>query len=179
MIFLIGISHDMQIGKDGVKCHPFIEYVKKVCLESKIDILAEEWNEDSYSLWKITSTTVENVARELKIQYRYCDPNYIQKTYLGIPTQLEIQKKLGSILAAPIQKESSKYHPERELFWYKKIEDVIHKNILFICGSDHISCHNTYSKSGFDTLLTQKGCNVEILPKTFISDFTNNMIPVT
>jgi hypothetical protein len=81
MIYLIGVRHDIQfdpaphrakIVRD--KRESFKTHVLEVIENLGISILAEEFNEDAKKLWRVSETTLEQVAKTKGIEHRFCMP---------------------------------------------------------------------------------------------------------
>lgn len=66
-----------------------------------------------------------------------------------------------------INREQAKDHQKREAFWLEKIGSRVASNIIFVCGSGHLSGHSKYRQEGFDSLLKQKGISVTVIPRLF------------
>jgi len=170
MIYLLGISHDIQTGNAEELCKKFEVYLKEQSKNKEFDILVEEWSEDASKCCHIDKTTVQKIASDLDLDPRYCDPSIAERKRLGIPTRKEIWNKPNIQSEEDVDREESKYHPKRELFWYNQIKDILNNNIIFICGEEHLSMCSKFRKEGFDTLLNKKGHDVQVLDRKFVSE---------
>jgi hypothetical protein len=137
MLCLIGVRHDIQFDpaphiakvvrdKRGL----FKAYVLEVIEKFGIAVLAEEFNDDGKRLWRVSETTLEQIAKNKGIEHRFCDPTAVERE------ENEIEKS-----------DSDK----REQFWLTRIQDCKDKNVLFVCGDDHFdSFSKKLNAAGFD-----------------------------
>lgn len=181
MIYLIGVN-DHNIQHDGNGCadlslrNKFSAFLRNKIKELGIDLLAEEFNEDA--LYKVSHgkiATVKNVVEELKseklkIGHRFCEPS---KTYRKLKNILSSSEILSKKLNIHSYKESSpnldknqqkifnsekkKSFLARETFWFEQISNSLDKNIIFVCGADHVE--------RFGALLLEKGYKSIVLVK--------------
>lgn len=174
MIYLIGVNNH-NIQHDGNGCadlslrNKFSAFLKNKIVEYDIALLAEEFSEEAlYKTSKGNMTTAQSAVKDLKaenlkIEHRFCDPDEEKRKEIGIPSRDEIKSKLGlrgpilldSIQDKQIKEELRKYYPTREQFWFNKISDCFDRNILFLCGSNHIE--------SFSLLLNSRQYKTEIL----------------
>jgi len=179
MIYLIGISdHNIQHNGNN-SADPFLRnkfsiFLKEKIKEHNIILVAEEFNEDA--LHKVSNgniATVKNVVEELKseklkIEHRFCEPSEAYRKSKNILSPSEILSKTLNIhsygescpnLDKNQQKifksEMKKSFLARETFWFEKIRGYLDKNMIFVCGVDHIG--------SFELLLTKKGHKPMIL----------------
>ena len=148
MVYLIGGRHDIQFDPGP---HPskivrdkrasFKAHVLKVIETLGISILAEEFSDEAKELWGVSESTLEQLANAKGIEHRFCDPTPVQREENGIE-----------------QSDSDK----REQFWLSRIQDCKSRNILFVCGSDHVEA--------FGKKLIAAGFDVEHGPRWRISD---------
>jgi len=170
MVYLLGISHKFQWKKDLPNAREFKDYLKKKSKSLKIDLIAEEFSEEGLKKNKIKNTIPQEVAEDLNITHKFCEPNKEDLEKIGWISYGKIKKRLGfddPILAGSpedkaIIKEQRKFYYIRETYWLKQLEQYKNKNILFICGKDHI--HNSNS---LKSLLNEFGFNYKILPQRF------------
>ena len=179
MIYLIGISdHNIQHNGNN-SADPFLRnkfsiFLKEKIKEHNIILVAEEFNEDA--LHKVSNgniATVKNVVEELKsgklkIEHRFCEPSEAYRKLKNILSPSEIlSKKLnihsygesGPNLDKDQQKifdsEIKKSFSARETFWFEKIGNYLDRNVIFVCGADHVR--------SFGALLTRKGYRPTVL----------------
>lgn len=172
MIYLIGVDHKIQ--HNGIGCadlslrNKFSAFLKDKIQEYGITLLAEEFNEDCLKNLKDIAT-IKNVAEELKIEHRFCElsenerkvrkilsPSEIYSEKLNIHSYSGLKPNLNKEQGEIFDKEMEKSFLQRETEWFCKISDCLNtKNILFICGSDHLE--------SFLLLLNSRQCKVKIL----------------
>ena len=174
MIYLIGLYHDVQHKgfrstdpDDKRQRHDLINkfkiYLKENYEKLKFKLIAEELSKEVLLKGKTDYCTAREVAKELGIDHRFCDPESDDRKILGIPSTKEIREKLGLKVKGGLNhqdierldKERRKYYPIREQFWFDKIEGEINDSIIFICGSEHVDT--------FEKLLIKKSCDVKVL----------------
>jgi hypothetical protein len=153
MVYLVAVNHSVQFKRESQQTKQFIAYLREKIKILNIALMAEEWSNEASKTWKVATSTVEDLANELEIPYQACDLGKEERSRLGI---------------------GKEDFSKRENYWHQKIRDKVNQNILFICGTKHISTFNPSRNSqGFDKLLKDNGWNVEILPEQF-SDEENN-----
>jgi len=170
MVYLIGVNHDVQFKRGKSETDRFIAYLKQKIKELNIPFIAEESSDDAKKKHNVRTTIVEDIAKQLKIEYRACDPTLKEREAEGIPSEKDIIFGLGmsGLLSheqvEKVDQEGAKYHPQRERIWLKKIRDKKYQDMIFICGFDHLSKYNPRrKKDGFDKLLIQNGWEVKFL----------------
>ena len=161
MIYLVGISdHNKQ--HNGNDCadlflrNKFSAFLKDKIKEYGIALLAEEFNEDCLKNSKGNIATVRSVAEELKtkgikLEHIFCEMSESERKRRGILSPSEIWSKKLDIKSyqgsSPnlnenqkniFDKEIEKSFLARETFWFEKISDYFDRNILFVCGLDHV-----------------------------------------
>lgn len=167
MIYLLGVDHQVQHQKDIQISKNFLFYLTKKVKELNITVIGEEWSSELLEENGVTTTTPQDVARELNIAHIFCNPNSEEMKILGIPNREAIKNKLGikglvflnSYEDKQIIAEQRKYFPIKERFWLNKIKNRLRENIIFVCGTDHLK--------SFGKLLSDSGCKFQILPKRF------------
>jgi len=172
MIYLVGIS-DHNVQHNGNGCadlfvrNKFSMFLKEKIKEYDISLVAEEFNEDAlYEVSKGNISTVKNVAEELKseglkIEHRFCElsknerkarnilsPSEIYSEKLNIHRYSGPKPKLDKDQQKIFDGEMEKSFLARETVWSEKISDYIDRNVIFVCGVDHVR--------SFELLLTGK-----------------------
>lgn len=172
MIYLIGVNHNIQ--HDGNNCadlslrNKFSAFLKNKIKEYGIVLLAEEFNEDCLKNSKGNIATVKSVAEESKIEHRFCEPRENERKSRNILSPNEIYSKkldihsyhgsspnLNEDQQKIFDREMEKAVLARETEWFQKISDCLDRNILFVCGQDHIE--------SFLLLLNSRQYKVKIL----------------
>ena len=168
MLYIVGVNHSVQFKNDDLSLG-FLVFVKNIIDGYVIEIIAEEWSNDANSLWKIKESNLSLLSKELNKYLIQFEPNEIDKNKFGIMTRLDIRKKAESFIPSvktvedikqrKLEKERLKkqnYIP-REIYWLEKIKPYLNKNILIICGNDHITT--------FCSLLLKNSINNIVLSK--------------
>jgi hypothetical protein len=152
MVYLIAVNHSVQYNRGSQQTKKFIVYLMEKIRSLNITFIAEEWSNDASKTWKVATSTVEDLAQELNIQYEACDPDRKERNRLEIGDE-----------------ETDENFSKRESYWYEKVRDKINRHtILLICGSKHVSIFNpTRPGQGFDLLLVKNVCGVQVLPERF------------
>jgi hypothetical protein len=152
---VFGESECVREKREAFKAH-VAEMIDKL----DIEILAEEWSEESrhkpqeketalddqseQAMWEAAlapcnyETVLEQFSKAEGIDHRFCDPDATEKQALGI----EVDPR----------KETDSDRDKREQFWLSKIADCKSKRVLFVCGDDHYGA--------FAELLKNNGFNV-------------------
>lgn len=168
MVSLIGVDHIVQYTNDYSDkslIKSFSQYLVERAKQLKITLMAEEFNKEVLLMSNATACTARDVAEDLGIEHRFCDPTSSEREQVGIPSQRKIKEQLGfkGLLKDKekkrVDEEESKYHLKREQFWLDKIRDKAHEPIIFICGDNHLE--------SFKALLINKGFEVTILGKNW------------
>ncbi|MBN2402765.1 MAG: hypothetical protein JXN64_10235 [Spirochaetes bacterium] len=175
MTYIIGVDHLIQYNNGIVPeeiFREFAEFLKEKSRMLNINLIAEEFSEEAlYDVYCATTATVKKAAGELGIEHRFCDVEDGDRKKLGIPYYADIRDSIKKkynitdkiipdhVLGKKIEKETSDFSKTfwglREEFWFNKISDSLDKNILFICGHEHVE--------RFAGLITQKGSSCSIL----------------
>jgi hypothetical protein len=139
VIYLIGIDHQVQHAKNIDIAKLFSSYLEKKVTDLNVDIIAEEWFEELLEMNNVTSTIPQDIAKKFKIKHIFCDPNKQERERIGWKTKAD--------------------NHLREKYWLDKIKNSSQKNIIFICGSEHLE--------SFKKLIITEGYRAEILPDKF------------
>ena len=169
MIYLIGVNHfKVQFTTDNADVQlieAFARYLKEQAEKYKIALIAEELSKEVLCKYKAKACTAQDVATELGIWYRPCDPNSLERKKLGIPSECEVKEQLGLGLCLSneelerLEEEEKKYWSKREQFWFDCIADKLHEPTIFICGVKHVE--------RFQSLLINRGYEVRMLVKNW------------
>ena len=112
----------------------FSVYLELSARELKVTEIAEEFNEDALDKSNTTHCIAREVAAKLGIGHCFCDPTAEERRQHAIFTD-----------------------DQREQFWLKQLSGPKEKDILFICGEDHIE--------SFSRRLTEAGYSNRILSR--------------
>ncbi len=161
--YLIGTNHAHQLegDKDGDSV-AFATYLTALCSDNRIDLMAEELNEEAITLWKAQGSVVRSVASRLSICHLFCDPKREDRRRLSILTVGEAAKKLGYELSwtreqnAAVEAEARKTWPARERFWLERLRQVPFNRCAFVLGAEHVHTFgNLLSSEGFTVHVAQ------------------------
>ena len=139
MVYLIGVNHSVQHEGalnplKSAEIERFKSHISESIKTNHITLIAEEFSDESIRLSGISRSVLQGVAAREGIEHRLCDPNTLERREHSIKKQ---------------------DHRKREQFWLCRIADAKNQNILFVCGSDHVT--------SFKELLEQSGYVVQIL----------------
>jgi hypothetical protein len=142
MVYLIGVRHLVQHDAPRAekivreKRATFRRHVLEVIEELNITILAEEFSDEAKKICHVSETTLEQFGKAKGIEHRFCDPTSIEREEKGI-------KKAD--------------WDKREEIWLSRIKDCKNRNVLFVCGDEHVEA--------FGQKLIATGFDVEHAPK--------------
>lgn len=170
MIYILGTDHSNQyidINGHFEKSEMYVKVLEMLEV-NKIEVIAEELSEDAISLHNKKDSLLRSLACKYNIPHLFVDMTEAQRVALGynrmkeeyikdrIDKNSELKRGNFSISSRREYQELQEFiFPIRENFWYEMLNDVLDKNILFVCGSDHIK--------SFSKLLKLKGHEVTII----------------
>jgi hypothetical protein len=154
MIYVIGVNHyeeQFPHEKNNIdKINRLQNFVRKVCKENNIQLIAEEWRDEVRELSVTGKTYIEELAPKIPITYFPCDLNMPERKALGIKSRPEIAQELGLNfpLILPDSKEEEMVNntaaakagdTKREEVWLERIlaRAGADKNVLLVCGYEH------------------------------------------
>ena len=152
MIYILGVEHfTVQLPNkinDATKVEKFIEQVKSICKEKKINLIAEESSKDALSYQNIDSTHIGKIVSELGVEYMLCDPGINERNRIGVKQRDIIASELSipfppitQIQEDKINELAKEFDRKREKYWLDqiKLRDIMNnKEILLICGFEHV-----------------------------------------
>jgi hypothetical protein len=139
MIYLLGVDHQVQHARQISLAKRFASYLSDNIEKLNIKFVGEEWSEDASKISNVKTTVPQDIAFKYNVQHRFCDPNEIDRKKIGWKSKQDDRL--------------------REMFWLDKIKDKRNKEIIFICGVNHLE--------SFSTLLNKDRFMVKILPERF------------
>lgn len=169
MFYIIGVHHGVQFDKQYSSTPGFISYLIKVIKKYAIEIIAEESSKDVLKEWRIEKTSVQEISVNHDLQYIACDPSIDERKTLGIRSDEEIKQEKGlpKILnheqLAILDKEKIKDFPKRENYWLDKIKKYSDRQVIFICGLQHLD--TTLRTLTFQDLLSANSYKYTLLKK--------------
>jgi hypothetical protein len=95
VIYLLGVDHQVQyrgpaVTPDREKAtKEFSEFIEAKSKELKISLIAEELSEDVIRRNHASSVTAMEVAKQLGIDHRFCDPTKNQRKELDIGQDID------------------------------------------------------------------------------------------
>lgn len=148
-VYLIGINHSYQIAhKDyGDKPEKLRQLLMQLVEVHAPASIAEEYNGEAKVRFGAATTIAESVAKKHKLNHYLCEPNRSRRKLLGILGDNGVIQKFysGSYLLPNEDKWPAALHQKRredfakrEKHWLKVIKRALGKDIIFICGSDHV-----------------------------------------
>ncbi len=147
-LHLLGTDHAYQFGI-GVYGHTdctaeaeaaFSRLIKNLCHDRKIKAIGEELNDDALKEKNKTESIPFQVAKQLYLHHRYCEPNHVERSDLLIFDDNQItligfpNRRAESEIAA----DKATAWEKREQFWLDRILELNTWPLLFICGSLHV-----------------------------------------
>jgi hypothetical protein len=181
VIYLLPISHDVQLGHD-VSSGQYEIYLKESIKSLKINLICEELSEDDVKA-SVHTCIALNLSKELGVDYEFCNPRDKERKKIGMLSPEEIMEKMDKLHGKAktkntksnktsllkFKKEMTADHNKREAYWLKKININKEKKIIFIFGVGHLSSHRSVLGDGFDKLLESEGHKIYILSMNFIN----------
>ena len=160
---VIGTSHTIQTSDQQLK--PFLE---SLCRQFQVRAMAEEMNKEALAENGCAASIPMQVASELQIPHRFCDPNRAERGKLGIRQENDIRAQAfvsnSTLSESEIAARIAESHAKRERYWLEQIRDLDVWPVLFICGADHVT--------SFCRLLEQQGIATHIVAEDWISNNT-------
>jgi hypothetical protein len=136
-IYIVGTNHELQHDAPPRRVAVDLaqearrrlqDYLRTLIGRLKPQVIAEEFSEDVLGL-KNASSTVVPIAQEFGLTHRFCDPGRSERMALGLPP-------FGTEECDPPDRH--RFDEIRESYWLTQLSDVIRKEILFICGAEHV-----------------------------------------
>jgi hypothetical protein len=150
MLHIAGTSHHYQFGA-GVRFGPdhcteaderaFVELLHNLAHSCAAEVFAEELNQQALAEVGKTSSVMQLVAATLKLPHLFCEPDRAERTALKIMDENEIRfsvfpKRLDE---AVVQARAAESWRRREQEWLQRLVIAKSKNVVFVCGANHIS----------------------------------------
>lgn len=168
MIYILPTRHDIQLGL-GASPKPLLDHIDKLVKEHDVDIITEEIHPDI--LRGDSISPIGRFAHEHDLSYTYLDPSLLQEKELGIPSPQDISSAKNQITG---QKMMLKRARKREKYWFPTIMKInnSYKNILLVCGANHVSKNFGSGRKGIDSLLSKKN-----IPSKILGNFLSSTSP--
>ena len=144
-LYIVGTHHKHQFGQCSAfgpreqACDAFAAYLKRQCLSLGINALAEEMCSDARQKWQIEQTVPQSLAQDLGIIHADCDPNEEERNALGIRHEglVKMTGLMQEESEVTIQRNIRVEYDKREQEWIRRIGQLPHDRVLFVCGTDH------------------------------------------
>ena len=143
-VFLIGTYHRYQMrggffSVTSSQWEEFIAMLRNVIFQNGLCSIAEELNkEDLKRHFCPDESSACQLADELGVEHRYCDPDTATRNKLSIP-------------------EGKEGHPKREQYWLEQLQSFNRFPGLFIMGADHFeSFRDLLRQSGFEVVEVER-----------------------
>lgn len=135
-VVLIGTRHSIQ--RDFTRSD-FREYIKSNIAKHNVDAIAEEID--------VNDSVVSDITTNLGLEYKIVEPNEQERIALGIDSFNQIENSIFmefdnyESLEAAAECEARKQNTfrAREKEWLKRLDTMQGKQLLMICGANHIT----------------------------------------
>ena len=154
-VMLIGTSHKYQL-RGTPAADAFRTFIEQVCATKPFRAIAEDMSLEGLTNRQASRSVCEEIAIELGLCHRYCDPDNQQRSTLGIRQKniIKIEGWLSGRSEENIRQEISTSHSIREQCWLDKLLDLERWPVLFVCGACHIE--------SFGRLAEANGLSVDV-----------------
>jgi len=117
----------------------FAEFISSTARDGSVVGLAEENSVEALAEANVAQSTVEVIARKLRLRHRYCDPDMKMRVELGIfqESQIRVSTFPEGLAEEEVQRRFEESMRAREQYW---LSDLITFNawpVLLICGANH------------------------------------------
>ncbi|MBI3405043.1 MAG: hypothetical protein HY046_06255 [Acidobacteria bacterium] len=153
MFHIIGVNHRVQGAKSGVdRTADQVAYAE--CLARAIDdhtpdLVAEEHSPEALASCGQDISVTKEVAAAGGVEHKFCDPTTEQRAAIGYKDAYAISLEISLDDPSGLSQTEIKilgqatayvhYFPIREQFWLDEMKDYTAKEVVFVCGSDHIA----------------------------------------
>ncbi len=157
-VIIIGTDHRYQrrdVELDNRAHELFTLLLRNLASEHGVRGIAEECNLAALAEYDVEESTVEAIARDLKVPHRYCDPDRRERAALGISQENDIRAGhiLDNVSEEQIQSEIQDSLRRREVYWLQQVNDFDLWPVLFVCGADHVQSFASLLKSQGHTVV--------------------------
>lgn len=150
MLHIIGTGHHYQFGSSvrfgNYRCsaedqNAFARLLRDLATSCVADVLAEELNPQALEEVGKTTSVMQLVAAELAIPHLFCEPDRTERAKLGIRDENEIRVSSfpNDLHESVVQSLLAESWRRREQEWLRRLVGARSKNVVFVCGSEHIS----------------------------------------
>lgn len=172
MIYILGVNdHHYQaiIPRNNSYEDEFYDYILKHVRAKEIRHLAEEMNDEFLQReYGAQESVCRKISNDLGISHSMCELNTDERRQLGIKSREEFMREEllrgdGTKSSEQVDKEFGAYQKKqfniRENAWFDNLQPHLSKNVLFVCGADHV---NTFPR-----VLKSKGFKSRVICKSW------------
>lgn len=160
-IYLIPTRHEYQWNAELPETNELSAKLIELVHKFSIDFIGEEFSTDALNLSGHLSVA-QNVAEKFNINHEFCDPDEITRKKIGYPIQSDLRTRFGirsshegTVESVARKKYEKLFFYIRENYWLDQINKAGTKNIIFICGREHVENFTTkLLESGYSVLIT-------------------------
>ena len=141
-IILVGVEHRIQwipqnSGPEWQQdLDQFAAHLRDIVLETKADLIAEEFSEELIWINNALDSVSRNVASSLDIKHLFCLLNETERQQLGIETD-----------------------DQRESLWLARLLESTASTAVFVCGDKHIdSFREKATAAGHKVQIKSRNC---------------------
>ena len=161
-VLVLGTDHRFQrrsLDFSEEQHQQFAAYISATVSANGVAALAEENNIAALVEANASQSTIEVIARKLRLKHRYCDPDMKVRAKLGIlqENQIRISAFPEQISEAEVQRRLEESLRAREVYWLSELVEFNSWPVLFVCGANH--------SLPFLNLLQRKDFNAELLAR--------------
>jgi len=150
MLYIVGTGHHYQFGA-GARfgqdhCtesdeSEFAQMLRDLFTSAAADVLAEELNQQALEEVGRGKSVMQLIAAELSASHMFCEPDRAERVNLGIRVENEIRISAfpKTVDEEVVQTLSAESWRRREQEWLRRLDAVKSKNVIFVCGADHIA----------------------------------------
>ena len=154
-VLIVGTNHQIEMrGREASKHESdgFKKQLVEWCIKENPKAIAEEMSRDAVNEAGSPRTVPKEVAEELRLKHKYCDPGRETRVKLGIQDKNEI--RMAAFIADRDLSEVLKDRErKRERYWLKQLESLDTFPVFFVCGYCHVysfkellECHGFKTK---------------------------------
>jgi hypothetical protein len=166
-LVLLGTEHPLQEASPRLKpevLNAFADHLRTICAAYGIAAIGEEMNLETVHEWvdrPPRGSIPEELAAELGILHKYCDPTQAERVALGA-VSVETRRQVRALFDMPmlshkeLQAEQGIRYGRREEEWLRRILSLNTWPMLFICGMDHVPA--------FSNKVRDAGLDLEVWP---------------
>jgi hypothetical protein len=141
-VLVLGTDHRFQRhSPDFPEVHhqQFAAYIAAAASNNGITALAEENSIAALAESNIPRSVIEEIACELGLKHRYCDPDMEVRGRLGIfqENQIRISAFPKQLCEVEVQRRLNESMRAREAYWLSELIKFNEWPVLFVCGANH------------------------------------------